>query len=105
MVGNTASARAIAHGASSFFMTFLITLVEALFTVFKTHPAALKLMLFVVLAVLTVLAMQVGVHLLAGTPELLLTIAPPAAIDTGYCFFYTLGRVYLGKSCKHLSPI
>ena len=46
-----------------------------------------------------------GRLVLAGTPELLLTITPPAAIGTGYCFFYTLGRVYLGKSRKPLSPI
>lgn len=101
------SARAaVAQGASSFFMTFLITLViEALFSLFKNYPAPLRLLLIFVLAVLTMLAMQIGVHLLAGTPELLLTIAPPATIGTGYCFFYTLGRVYLGKSRKPLSPI
>jgi len=97
---------AVAQGASSFSMTFLITLViEALFNLFKAYPAPLKLLLIFVLAVLTMLAMQIGVHLLAGTPELLLTIAPPATLGTGYCFFYTLGRVYLGKSRKPISPI
>jgi hypothetical protein len=98
------SARAaVAQGASSFSMTFLITLViEALFNLFKAYPAPLKLLLIFVLAILTMLAMQIGVHLLAGTPELFLTIAPPATLGTGYWFFDTLGRVHLGKSRKPL---
>jgi len=97
---------AIGQGASSFVMTFLITLViETLLRIFKAYAVSWRLLLAVVLAVFIMLAMQIGVHLLAGTPELLLTIAPPAAIGTGYCFFYTFGRIYLGKSRKNLSPI
>lgn len=92
---------ALAQGASSFVMTFLITVViEFLLGALAALAAPMQLLVTFALSVLAMLAMQIGVHCLAGTPELLLTIAPPATVGTGYCFVYTWGRVYLGKTRK-----
>lgn len=92
---------AIVQGIASFVMTFLITLViERLLAMFNMCSAFWQLLWTFICSTLVMLIMQIGVHLLANTPEILLTVLLPALIGSGYCFFYTLGRVYFGKVRK-----
>ena len=88
----------LVQGSYSLVLTFLMTLVtEFMYARFRTMPAAVPLTTALISVVLFVSAYSI--HMIVGTPEILMTIMPGWIIGSIYTFVYILG---LQRSGAHL---
>lgn len=87
----------LVQGGYSLVLTFLMTIVtEHLFTSWQHHSnAAIR----TTLTVSTILFCSAyTIHMLVGTPEILMTITPGFIIGTIYTYIYVLGLLASSKS-------
>lgn len=90
---------ALVQGASSFCMTYAVTLLmERLLMYLQAARPAMRLAVTAAAAIGAMLAVQSGAHWLAHTPHIAATIAPAALIGTLYCIGYTAGRTHFGRT-------
>jgi hypothetical protein len=90
---------AAAQGASSFTMSFIITVIMdallALFAWIESRVIRLAVVLLLSFAIMS--AIHASVQWMNGTPRILLTIAPAVIIGTVYCTVYLLARLELWR--------
>ena len=80
----------LVQGTYSLVLTFLMTLVtEWLFLAFARVPARIASAMVVISVVLFLSAY--GIHMIVGTPEILMTIVPGWIIGSVYTLVYLLG--------------
>jgi hypothetical protein len=78
----------LVQGALSAFLTLVLK--TGLETAFLRLPPPLRRILPPVVSALLILGLLTGVHSLAGTPEVLKTVAVPWTVSTIYAFVYVL---------------
>lgn len=85
------------QGGYSLVLTFLMTIVtEYLFTIWQHHSSAAIRTTLLVSTILFCSAYTI--HMLVGTPEILMTITPGFVIGTIYTYVYVLGLHASSKS-------
>ena len=99
--GLTAAIRAfVAQGFLSFASTFYLTLLmEAMLR--RGGSPSLRLLRSFLASTASMFVLNIGIHWLNGTSELLTTVAPVLTLGTVYCALYTafaLGRVDPGPA-------
>ena len=91
----------VVQGLCSFVMTYLVTMfMEFVLLRVSFSPAWIRGIVVGISGILFMLTIQVGAHALAGTPHILLTIAPAAAVGTCYCMLYSQRQVHVMSSDK-----